>query len=84
MSEVRIPEPNGSVCPLVKTTKTRYIRIMKANNVYEEYLVQKGYSLSEIRKAPAVSDKRVPERFRDRYATYEEYQEAIADFLNGN
>ena len=57
---------------------------MKTNNVYEEYLVQKGYSLSEIRQAPAVADKRVPARFRDRYDTYEQYQEAIADFLNGN
>lgn len=57
---------------------------MKANNVYEEYLVQKGYSLSEIRQAPKVVDKRVPECFRDRYSTYEEYREAIADFLNGN
>jgi hypothetical protein len=57
---------------------------MKTNNVYEEYLVQKGYSLSEIRQAPAVVDKRVPARFRDRYDTYEQYQEAIADFLNGN
>lgn len=57
---------------------------MKDLNVYETYLVQKGYSLSEIRQAPPVVDKRVPARFRDRYATYEEYQEAIADFLNGN
>ncbi len=53
-------------------------------NVYEQYLVQKGYSLSEIRQAPKVVDKRVPARFRDRYSTYEEYREAIADFLNGN
>jgi hypothetical protein len=57
---------------------------MKANNVYEEYLVQKGYTLAEIRQAPKVVDKRVPARFRDRYDTYEEYQEAVADFLNGN
>jgi hypothetical protein len=57
---------------------------MKANNVYEEYLVQKGYTLAEIRQAPKVVDKRVPARFRDRYDTYEQYQEAIADFLNAN
>jgi hypothetical protein len=25
----------------------------------------------------------VPARFADRFATYEEYQEAMADFLNG-
>jgi hypothetical protein len=57
---------------------------MKTNNVYEEYLVQKGYTLAEIRKTPAVADKRVPAHLRDRYDTYEQYQEAIADFLNGN
>jgi hypothetical protein len=57
---------------------------MKTNNVYEEYLVQKGYSLSEIRQAPKVVDKRVPAGMRDRYSTYEEYREAIHDFLNGN
>ncbi len=57
---------------------------MKANNVYEEYLVQKGYSLSEIRKAAPIADKRVPERFRDRYSTYEEYRAALHDFMNGN
>lgn len=28
MSEVRLPEPNGSVCSLSQTGKTRYIRIM--------------------------------------------------------
>jgi hypothetical protein len=83
-TEIRLPEPNGSVLPLDIFLKTRYIRIMKTNNVYEEYLVQKGYTLSEIRKVAPVADKRVPERFRDRYSTYEEYREAIADFLNGN
>ena len=30
-----------------------------------------------------VSDRKVPARFADRFATYEEYQEAMADFLNG-
>jgi len=57
---------------------------MKNLNCYEEYLVQKGYTLAEIRRAPAVADKRVPANLRDRYDTYEQYQEAIYDFLNGN
>ncbi len=82
--EVRLPEPNGSVGRLDFFTETCYIRIMKTNNVYEEYLVQKGYSLSEIRQAPKVVDKRVPERFRDRYSTYEEYRAALHDFMNGH
>ena len=57
---------------------------MKNLNVYEQYLVQKGYTLAEIRQVAPVADKRVPAHLRDRYSTYEEYQEAIADFLNGN
>ena len=57
---------------------------MKNLNCYEQYLVQKGYSLMEIRQPAKVVDKRVPERLRDRYDTYEQYQEAIHDFLNGN
>jgi len=60
-----------------------YHTYMQNLNHYETYLLQKGYSLSEIRQAPAVSDKRVPAHCRDRYATYEQYQEALHDFLNG-
>jgi hypothetical protein len=48
---------------------------------YAEYVQAKGYTLQECYR-PA--DQRVPSRLRDRYDTYEEYQEAIADFLNGN
>lgn len=59
-------------------------KVMKNLNCYEEYLVQKGYTLAEIRQAPSVADKRVPANLRDRYDTYEQYQEAIYDFLNGN
>ena len=56
---------------------------MKPQNVYEEHLVQKGYSVAETRK-PA--PKAVPAWYAERYpgATYEDYQEALADFLNGN
>ena len=57
---------------------------MKNLNVYEQHLTQKGYSLSEIRQAAPVADKRIPASMRDRYSTYEEYREALHDFLNGN
>jgi hypothetical protein len=53
-------------------------------NIYENYFLQKGYSLYEVRQMTAVPDQRVPERLRDRYATYEEYRAAIHDFLNAN
>jgi hypothetical protein len=49
-------------------------------NVYEEYVVQKGYTLQEVRK-PIRPE--VPKEFQHIYATYEEYRQALHDFLNG-
>ena len=51
-------------------------------NVYEEYVVQKGYTVAETRKA---APKEVPAWYAERYpgATYESYQEALHDYLNG-
>ena len=51
-------------------------------NIYEETLVQKGYTLSEIRRP--VKRPVVPAHLRDIYPTYDEYAQAIHDFLNGN
>ena len=48
-------------------------------NVYEQYILSKGRDLP----APAKFDGKVPARFADRFKTYDEYQEAMADFLNG-
>ena len=82
-TEVRLPDPNGSVLPLSKTPQTRYSIYMTETYMtpYAEYVQAKGYTLRECYR-PA--DQRVPARLRNRYSTYEEYQEAIADFLNGN
>ena len=52
--------------------------IMK--NVYTDYIESKGYSVQECSR-PA--KKEVPANMRDRYSSYEEYQEALHDFLNG-
>ena len=49
-------------------------------NVYTDYIESKGYTVQECYK-PA--KKEVPASLRDRYSSYEEYQEAMADFLNG-
>ena len=57
---------------------------MKNTNPYVQTLLEKGYTVSEIRQAATPSDKRVPAHLRDRYPTYEAYQDAIHDFLNGN
>jgi hypothetical protein len=53
-------------------------------NVYEKQLVQKGYSLSEIRATKAPK-REFPCTIGARYFESEaEYNEALADFLNGN
>jgi len=51
----------------------------KTHNVYEQQLIAKGRDLPKAQP----STGKVPARFADRFATYEEYQEAMADFLNG-
>jgi len=50
-------------------------------NIYEKQLVQKGYTLAEIRRP--VARPVVPAHLQDIYPTYDEYREALADFLNG-
>lgn len=45
------------------------------------YIEQKGFTVGDCRK-PA--PKEVPAHLRDRFPTYEAYQEALADFINGN
>ena len=49
------------------------------SNPYESYILSKGRDLP----APQKIDGKVPARFADRFKTYAEYQEAMADFLNG-
>ena len=57
-----------------------HIRTMnKTNNPYAQQILAKGRDLPKA----TVSDRKVPARFADRFATYEEYAEAMADFLNG-
>jgi hypothetical protein len=55
-------------------TMTRY-----NPNVYEAQILAKGRDLP----TPPKFDGKVPARFADRFKTYAEYQEAMADFLNG-
>ena len=54
-------------------------RIMQ-NNYLTDYIESKGYTVQECRR-PA--KKEVPANMRHRYSTYEEYEEALHDFLNG-
>jgi hypothetical protein len=51
-------------------------------NVYHDYIEQKGYTVKECYKPAAESS--YPRTIYGRtFDTYEEYQEAIHDFLNG-
>ena len=50
------------------------------NNYITDYIESKGFTVAECNR-PA--KKEVPANMRDRYSSYEEYQEALHDFLNG-
>ena len=50
------------------------------NNYLTDYIESKGYTVQECRR-PA--KKEVPANMRARYSSYEEYEEALYDFLNG-
>lgn len=57
---------------------------MKNNNPYVQYVLEKGYTAAEARAARAPK-KTFPCTIGARtYNTQEEYDEALADFLNGN
>ena len=48
-------------------------------NPYAQQILDKGRDLRE----PHKFDGKVPALFADRFKTYAEYEEAMADFLNG-
>ena len=53
-------------------------------NEFFPSLIQKGYTASEIRQScNDHKNRQVPDSFKDRYSTYEQYLEAISDFMNG-
>ena len=47
-------------------------------------LLQKGYTVREINEScQSHKNREVPDQFKNRYSTYEDYLEAISDFMNG-
>lgn len=50
---------------------------------YETHFAQKGYTMREIRQDAKPAPREVPAHLRDRYSSYEAYQEALHEFLNG-
>jgi len=80
---VRLPALFRAVYPLYFLTKTRYDYYMKNQNPYVQTLLEKGYTVAECH-TPAPK-KQFPLTIYGRtYETEEAYNEAIADFLNGN
>jgi hypothetical protein len=51
------------------------------NNPYVQHLMQKGYSEKELQHP--IARPEVPADMRHIYKTYDEYREALHDFLNG-
>jgi len=80
----RLPALNRAVRPLSKTGKTRYIRIMETNsNPYVQTLLEMGYDLDDCR-TPAPKQKFPLTIYGRTFETEADYNEALADFLNGN
>jgi hypothetical protein len=55
---------------------------MTHSNPYVANLMAKGYSERELQRP--VARPEVPANMRHIYKTYDEYREALHDFLNGN
>ena len=73
-------DDRGTVHHHPETVRPRAYNVYMTNNPYETYILSKGRDLPKAQ--PSTGE--IPARFRDRFATFEEYQEAMADFLNGN
>ena len=59
--------------------------MIKTNNPYEQTLLQKGYSLAEIRETKSTQTRTFPLTMYGRtFQTEAEYLDAIHEFLNGN
>ena len=63
-------------CPIVCHTKSM---INQTSNPYALQILAKGRDLPTAQP----STRQIPARFADRFDTFEEYEEAMADFLNG-
>ena len=53
-------------------------------NEFYPQIAQKGYDMSDLSGAmEAAISQEVPAAFKDLYSTYEEYSDALHEFLNG-
>ena len=74
------PDPLPSVLPYLQ-----FKRNAMSNNPYIAHLQQKGYTEREIRQSMTPAPQVVPAWYLERYpdATWESYQDALHDYLNG-
>jgi len=72
------PDPLPSVLPYLQ-----FKRNAMSNNPYIAHLQQKGYTEREIRQSMTPAPREVPAHQQDHFSTYEEYQDAIGEMLNG-
>ena len=70
-------ERRSIVQPLLTSSTPLFYFIML--NCFEKYGLQKGYTLREIHASKVTTDRTYP----DRYDSYEEYQDALHDYMNG-
>ena len=68
---------------IANTTDSLYLTELMTSNPYVAQLLQKGYTEREIRESTTVTNRAVPAHLQDRYSSWEEYQEALHEFLNG-
>jgi hypothetical protein len=55
-------------------------------NHIEEYAIQKGYSLHEIRTSKGIANRpvtQIPDNLKDKYNNIEEYFADVHDYING-
>ncbi len=55
-------------------------------NHIEEYAIQKGYSLREIRTSKGIANRpvtQIPDNLKDKYNNIEEYFADVHDYING-
>ena len=54
---------------------------MQMENYITRYANEKGYSTRECYKPIRITE--VPDEFKHKYSTYDEYIDALADYING-
>ena len=89
-SDLRSDNPGSGTLPLPPHPVNPYTDSINqtndmSNNPYIAHLQEKGYTEREIRQDATPAPREVPAWYLERYpdATYDSYQDALHDYLNG-